>query len=103
MLSSRSRLRFTIYDSVHDKRVQCYPELGQGELVREHCGRHVSVSGTIHMDRVTGIPNSVTNILKIEPLPDVEPGSYKNGRGVVPWQEGDRMPEDVIRELRDSW
>ena len=100
---SRSRLRFSIYDSVHNRGVQCYLDPGREELVRELWGRRASVSGTIHRDRVTGIPKSVTNILKIDPLPDREPGSYKNARGAVPWKEGDRNPEDVIRKLRDAW
>ncbi len=102
-LSNRSGLKFTIYDSVHDKGVQCYLEQGQEELVRGVWGRRASVSGTIHRDGVTGIPKSVTNVLGVEPLPDRLPGSYRNARGVVPWQEGDRMPEDVIRGSRDAW
>ena len=102
-LSSQNGLRFTIYDSVHDKAVKCRLEPGQEYLVRKIWGRRASVSGTIVRDGATGIPKSVTNILKIEPLPDYEPGSYRNAKGALPWKEGDRMPEDVIRELRDAW
>lgn len=102
-LSNRSGLRFTIYDSVHDKGVRCYLEQGQEELVRDVWGRRASVSGMVHRDGVTGIPKSVTNILKIDPIPDLEPGSYRNARGAVPWEEGDGNPEDMIRELRDAW
>ena len=102
-LSNSSELRFTIYDSVHDKAVKCCPEPGQEDLVTEIRGRRASVSGTIVRDGATGIPKSITNILKIEPLPDYEPGSYRNARGAVSWKKGDRMPEDVIRDLRDAW
>jgi len=28
--------------------------------------------------------------------------SYKNARGVIPWVEGDELPEDAIRRLRDG-
>ncbi len=102
-LSNRSGLRFTIYDSVHDKGVRCYLEQGQEELIRDIWGRRASVSGTIHRDGLTGIPKTVTNVLNVEALAEVEPGSYRNARGVVPWKEGDRMPEDVIRESRNTW
>lgn len=27
---------------------------------------------------------------------------FKNAAGVVPWNEGDELPEDVIRRLRDG-
>jgi hypothetical protein len=28
--------------------------------------------------------------------------SYKNARGAIPWKEGDELPEDAIRRLRDG-
>ena len=28
------------------------------------------------------------------------PGSYKNAKGVLPWKEGDELPEDVVRRMR---
>lgn len=31
-----------------------------------------------------------------------QPGDYKRALGVIPWQEGDPMPEDVIRAIRDG-
>lgn len=30
------------------------------------------------------------------------PGSFRNARGVLPWKEGDELPEDAIRRLRES-
>lgn len=27
---------------------------------------------------------------------------YKNAAGVIPWKEGDELPEDAIRRLRDG-
>jgi hypothetical protein len=29
-------------------------------------------------------------------------GDFKNAGGVIPWKEGDKLPEEVIRRLRDS-
>ena len=28
-------------------------------------------------------------------------GDYNKARGVIPWKEGDELPEDVIRRMRD--
>lgn len=28
--------------------------------------------------------------------------SYHRARGAVPWKEGDELPEDVIRRMRDA-
>ena len=35
-------------------------------------------------------------------LPPSPPGSYREARGVVPWQPGDALPEVAIRRLRDA-
>lgn len=33
---------------------------------------------------------------------DMKPGNYKRAKGVIPWEEGDENPEDVIRRIRDE-
>jgi len=30
------------------------------------------------------------------------PSSFRNARGVIPWKEGDELPEDSIRRQRDG-
>ena len=30
------------------------------------------------------------------------PNSFKNARGVIPWKEGDELPEDAIRRQRNG-
>ena len=102
-LSNRSGLKFTIYDSVHDRGVTCYLEPGQEDLIREAWGRRASVSGTVYRNGAIGLPISVKNILKIDTLPDPVPGAWRNARGALPWEPGDKAAEDVIRESRDAW
>ena len=101
-LSNRGSLRFNLYDTVHYKAVACYLQQGQEELMREAWGRRARVSGRVSRESDSGLPLAIRQILDIEILEDVSPGSYRLARGAVPWQEGDEKPEDVIRRLRDA-
>ena len=103
VLSTRRGRQFTIYDFVHDQGVVCHWEERQEDLVRNIWGRRARVIGSIYWDGTTGLPKRIRNILNIEPLPDPTSGAYRNAMGAVPWKEGDRKPEDVIREMRDAW
>ena len=101
-LSNRGSLRFNLYDTVHDRAVGCYLQQGQEELIREAWGRRVRVSGRISRELSTGRPVVIREILAVEILEDVAPGSYRLAKGAVPWNVGDKMPEEVIRQLRDA-
>ena len=102
-LTNRSGLKFNLYDSMFDKAVACYLRQGQEELMREVWDRRVEVSGSISRQTRTGRPISIRNILSVIPTQEAETGSYYNARGAVPWQPGQRLPEEVVRELRDAW
>ena len=101
-LSNRRSLRFTMYDTVHDKAVACYLQPGQEELMREAWGRRARVSGRVSRESDSGLPVAIRQILDIDILEDVASGSYRLARGTVPWQPGDEMPEDGTRRLRDA-
>ena len=101
-LSNRGNLRFNLYDTIHDKAVSCYLQPGQEDLMREVWGRRVRVSGQVSREAASGLPKVIRKILDIKILEEVEPGSYRLAKGAVPWQPGDAMPEDVIRQLRDG-
>ena len=101
-LSNRGGLRFNLYDVVHDRAVGCYLLQGQEELMREAWGRRARVSGRISRELSTGRPVVIRQILAVEILQDIAPGSYRLARGVVPLKAGDKMPEEVIRQLRDA-
>lgn len=102
-LSNRARLRFSLYDTIHDKSVSCYLNSGQEEQMREAWGRRTRVTGTVSREADSGRPISIRDILKIELLEDVAPGSYKLAKGAVPWQPGDMPPEEAVRRVRDSY
>lgn len=101
-LSSRSGLRFNLYDTVHDKAVGCYLADGQEELMREAWGRRARVSGSVSREAGTGRPMVVRQIFDVEILEDPEPGSYRSARGAVPWRSGYELPEQVVQRLRDA-
>ena len=101
-LSNRGSLRFNLYDTVHDRAVACYLQPGQEELMRQAWGRRARVSGKVSRESNSDRPVAIRQILDIEILEDIAPGSYWSAQGAVPWQPGDEMPEDVIRRLRDG-
>ena len=101
-VTNRGSLRFNLYDTVHDRAVGCYLLRGQEELMREAWGRRARVSGSISREASTGRPVVIRQILDVEILEDIAPGSYRLARGAVPWSVGDRMPEEIIRQLRDA-
>ena len=101
-LSSRSGLRFNLYDTVHDRAVACYLGQGQEEIMREAWGNRATVVGRVSRDPVTGKPLSIRDIRKVELLDDVAPGTYRQARGAIPWEPGDILPEEAIRLLRDG-
>ena len=101
-LSNRGALRFNLYDTIHDKAVACYLAQGQEELMRESWGKRARVSGTITRETNTGRPIAIRQILDVKTLPDAPPGSYKRARGAIPWKQGDDMPEEIIRRMRDA-
>ena len=101
-LTNRGSLRFNLYDTIHDKAVACYLRQGQEELMREAWGLLARVSGTVSRETASGRPVAVRQILEVAVLAESVPGTYRDARGAVPWQPGDMMPEDVIRQLRDA-
>ena len=101
-LSNRGSLRFVLFDSVNDRAVPCYLQPGQEELMLEAWDRRARVSGTVTRDPASFRPIALRHISEVEILADVAPGSYRRARGAVPWQSGDAMPEDIVRQLRDA-
>jgi hypothetical protein len=102
-LSNRAGLRFNLYDTVHDKAVACYLAQGQEELMRKAWGRRTRVTGRVSREATTGRPIAIRQIADVEILQeDMAPRSYRLARGAVPWQEGDSLPEEIIRRLRDA-
>lgn len=101
-LTSRDRLRFTLYDAIHDKAVTCYGTEEQQDLLRGIWDKRAIVHGWISRDPVTGRPVTIRQIRAIEPVREVPAGSYRRARGVVQPLPDAPLPEVTIRRMRDK-
>ena len=101
-LSNRIGLRFNLYDTIHDRAVACYLSSGQESLMREAWGKFATVSGRVTRDASTGRPIAIRQIMNVDILEKIPPGSYRRARGAVPWQPSYKKPEEIIRQLRDA-
>lgn len=101
-LTKRRQLSFTLWDSLFDKPVHCYFKGGEEDNMRNVWGKRAVVSGRIGRQTGTGKPLVVRDVKYVRPLEEVEPGSYSNARGSLPWGKGGETPEEMIRRLRDA-
>lgn len=100
-LSNRGSLRFTIFDSFHDRAVSCYLDEGQETLIREAWGRRAIVEGIVAREPDNGRPVTIRGVSSIEILSDDIP-HYHEARGIVVVRDGAPSSEDTIRRLRDA-
>jgi hypothetical protein len=101
-LTSRNALRFTLYDSVHDRAVTCYVREDRQDLLRDVWDKRAIVHGWVSRDPATGRPVSIRRVEEITPLREVPRGSYIRARGVVTPLPGMPSPEETIRRHRDA-
>jgi len=99
-LTNRGGLRFTIYDLLNDKAVNCYLEEGYEGIMRDSWGKLSVVTGLISRDPLSGRPLSIRKVKDVTVIPE-ETGDYRDARGVAP-SLTDLSPEEAIRRLRDA-
>ena len=100
-LSNRHSLRFTLFDSLHDRAVSCYVVEEREDIMREAWDKRAIVEGLVTREPTTGRPLAIRRVMNVRLVPEKE-GDYKDARGVVPFAEGGPTPEDLIRKLRDG-
>jgi hypothetical protein len=101
-LTSRNSLRFTLYDHIHERAVSCYLGEGRESLMRQMWDRVATVEGWVSRDPATGRPLTVRRVSNVTALTEVEPQDYTKARGALPRKDGDPLPEDLTRRLRDA-
>lgn len=101
-LTNRTSLRFTLYDTLHDKGVSCYLDEGQEERMRGLWGKMAVVEGLVSRSPASGRPLTIRSIMRIERTPEEPEGDYTRAIGVISIPEGAPMPEEVIRRMRDA-
>lgn len=101
-LISRHRLGFTLYDSLHDRAIPCHIDAGQIDAARNAWGHRAIVQGWIRRHPVSSQPVSIDPVRAIEVLPEVEPGSYRRARAILPVNPDEPSPDVIVRRLRDA-
>ncbi len=102
-ISNRGRLRFTLYDSIFDKPLNCYVDEERQDILTDIWDKVVLVSGRVTRQPDTGQPVSVRDITSIESVMVNEPGSYRKARGILATLGEKPEPAEVsIRRLRDA-
>lgn len=96
-VTNRNVLRFTLYDALYDRAVQCYLAPGQDDMMRELWEKRVIVQGLVTRDPENGRPTEIRQITKAIP---VIAGDYRQGRGAL--KAVDESPEDAIRRIRNA-
>ena len=99
-LQRRGRLRFTLYDTLHDKAVSCYLTESGEDVMRDAWGRMAIVEGWVTRDPASGRPLSVRGVQSVEVLPEAELHGYRRARGAG--RKRPDPPEVTIRRSRDA-
>lgn len=100
-LSRRYGVRFTLYDAIFDRPINCYLESGHEDEVRDYWGKKVFVSGLVTRDSDTGKPIAIRKVAQIRPAQSSTPGSYRNARGAIRLDQGETS-DGIIRKIRDA-
>lgn len=96
------QMRFSLYDTLDDKRIDCWLRAGDEDLVKEAWGRLAIVEGRIRRDPRSGRALSVREITNVVHFDDPNPDAWRRAQGAVNVSERSELPEDTIRRLRDD-
>jgi hypothetical protein len=101
-LQSRGSLRFTLYDTLHDKAVSCYLTEGSADIMRDAWDRRAIVEGRVRRDPINGRPTTIRGITRVTVLEEANSSDYRRARGAVPMPLGALSAEAAVRRLRDA-
>ena len=101
-LSKRGKMRFVLYDTIFDRAVTCYLAKDQENLMLDAWDKKIAVAGKVYREPDTGRPYQVRDVNYIEEKGTSPQGSFMRVQGIIPWQDGDELPEEIIRRYRDA-
>lgn len=101
-LSSRSRLRFVLYDALNDRPVSCYLPEGMEGKARDIWDKLATVEGWVTRDPATGRPLSVRRVSAINVMEEGDVRGYERARAALPRLPEQPRAEERIRRLRDA-
>jgi hypothetical protein len=80
--------------------------LGEGicAAARALVDQDVVVHGRVQRESATGIAVAVRDVTEVAAVPvrETDPLAFRKFRGILPRREGDPLPEERIRRLRDG-
>jgi len=82
--------------------VRCYLDAAQAAMFQRACGKRVLVEGWVEREPNTGHPSAIRTVSTIAELPDRAKVDFRAARGAAPPRDGDPLPEEAIRRLRDA-
>ena len=100
-MTSRGRLRFTLYDLTDDRAISCYLTAGSEDIMREAWGKLVMLEGLVRRDPETGRATTVRQVKDLQIISEGKDDDYREAIGAAPGFLGDELPEEVIRKARD--
>lgn len=102
-LSSRRGVRFTLYDTLHDKAVSCYlADDFNTERLRHVWGRRAIVEGVVRREPNSGRALTIRQVTDVVTLPEDGPHDYRQAKGAITVPDNSPLPEQVIRRFRDG-
>lgn len=101
-LSSRSHLRFVLYDVLNDRPVSCYLDEGMEGKARDIWDKLATVEGWVSREAETGRPISVRRVSSVNVLDEGDVRGYERARAARPRRPDEPRAEERIRRLRDA-
>lgn len=101
-LSSHDGLRFTLYDLLTNRAITCYMQPGREETMREAWEKLAIVEGLVRRDPATGQPTTIRQVTRIEIIPEIEPGGWRQAIGSIPHLQSAPSSEEAVRRGRDA-
>lgn len=99
-ITRHRRLAFTLYENHFGYGVTCVVRQDQEQVMVDHWGKFVRVSGLIIRDSQDGHPLEIQQISDVRELYVSDSDSYKQAVGILDLKG--EAPEDLIRKLRDA-
>jgi hypothetical protein len=102
-IADRPRLVLGIYDDMFEKRrIEILLSSEWAEQARDFWQKRIRVFGKVKRSPETGLAINVRDVTNIEIAEAKVENGFLNARGLFQWEEGDELPEVIIRRLRDG-
>jgi len=96
------RLHFTLYDTIHQRGVDCVMAVERKDQMRAIWGHQVRVEGVVYRNVLTGHPVRIDPVSDVRILDGEHYGDYRRARAVAPVPEGSIDSMEAVRRGRSA-